>query len=243
MTVQHQSDTAIQTTEWGPRKIPYVLSFQSARSKLAITVHPDLVVTVIAPEGRSLDEIAEGVRRRAGWVAKQLRQFERWHPLPRMPRFVPGESHLYLGRQYRLRLERGPAAVALSSGRLIVRTPSEPMPSAVGDALAVWYAARARETFVRRLKRIQDSIPRLRRIEVRLRIRGMSRRWGSCGPRGTVTLNTALVQAPPSCIDYVLVHELCHRLMPNHSSRFFRLLSSCLPDWERRRERLNSLRA
>lgn len=70
----------------------------------------------------------------------------------------------------------------------------------------------------------------------------MPRRWGSCSQRGTVTLNPELVKAPLSCIDYVLVHELCHRIVPDHSPRFFRLLTAHVPDWERRRGQLNGLR-
>ena len=67
----------------------------------------------------------------------------------------------------------------------------------------------------------------------------MTRRWGSCGPGGVITLNVELVKAPPSSIDYILAHELCHRLELNHSKRFYELLRRVVPDWERARERLN----
>jgi predicted metal-dependent hydrolase len=242
MTGNHQSGALTQTTAWGGREIAYRLSFERARRNLAITVHPDLRVTVVAPEGRSVEEVAERVQRRAGWIAKQLRQFERWHPLPAARRYVPGESHLYLGRQYRLRVARGPEGVSVVSGRLVVQAPSELTAPAIRRAVADWYGDRAHEVFARRLDRLKRIAPRLTGQPTRVRVRRMPRRWGSCSPRGTVTLNPELVKAPLSCIDYVLVHELCHRIVPDHSSRFFRLLAAHVPDWERRRERLNGLR-
>ncbi len=242
MKEHHQSGALIRTTAWGSREIAYGLSFEPARRNLAITVHPDLRVTVVAPEGRSVEEIAERVRRRAEWIAKQLRQFERWHPLPTARRYVPGESHLYLGRQYRLRIARGPEGVSVVSGRLVVRAPAELTRPAINRAVAAWYLERAREVFARRLNRLRKVAPRLTGQPTRVRVRRMPRRWGSCSPRGTVTLNPELVKAPLSCIDYVLVHEFCHRIVPDHSPRFFRLLAAHLPDWQRRRERLNALR-
>ena len=69
----------------------------------------------------------------------------------------------------------------------------------------------------------------------------MVRRWGSCTRSGTILLNLALVKAPVTCIDYVVMHELCHLKEPNHGPGFFRLLSRFMPDWESRKERLESL--
>jgi predicted metal-dependent hydrolase len=232
----------IRTTWWGDREIVYALRFQSARRRLAITVHPDLQVTVVAPDGRTVEDVAERVQQRAAWIAKQLRQFERWHPLPTPRRYVAGESQLYLGRQYRLRVVRGPEGVSVGSGRLLVRAPSEPTQPAIRRAVAAWYVERAHEVFARRLDRLSKVAPRLTKDPLRLRVRRMPRRWGSCSRRGTVTLNPELVKAPVSCIDYVLVHELCHRIVADHSPSFFRLLAAHVPDWVRRRDRLNGLR-
>jgi predicted metal-dependent hydrolase len=71
-------------------------------------------------------------------------------------------------------------------------------------------------------------------------LRAMSKRWGSCTPKGKIFLNPLLVSATKDCIDYVIVHELCHLRFPNHSSSFYRLLSRIMPDWIDRKNRLNS---
>jgi predicted metal-dependent hydrolase len=72
----------------------------------------------------------------------------------------------------------------------------------------------------------------------RLAVRRMSRRWGSCSARQTITMNPALIQAAPTCIDYVMVHELVHLIEPSHSLRFYRLLDRAMPNWRERKRRL-----
>jgi predicted metal-dependent hydrolase len=69
----------------------------------------------------------------------------------------------------------------------------------------------------------------------------MRTHWGSCTRGGHVTLNPLLVQAPKDCIDYVLIHELCHLAEFNHARTYYGLLGRVLPDWKARRSRLNRL--
>jgi hypothetical protein len=66
----------------------------------------------------------------------------------------------------------------------------------------------------------------------------MARRWGSCSENGTLLLNSQLVKAPTQCIDYVIVHELCHTMHFNHSKSFYELLTRVMPDWPERKRRL-----
>lgn len=74
----------------------------------------------------------------------------------------------------------------------------------------------------------------------RLRVRKMTSRWGSCQTvKGIITLNTQLLAAPQICIEYVIMHELCHLLQPNHSKHFYALLTQLMPDWAERKKLLN----
>ncbi len=92
-------------------------------------------------------------------------------------------------------------------------------------------------------ERLDACYPKVEHLDVvypDLAIRVLKSRWGSCSPRGRITLNVKLIQVPRAYIDYVVFHELCHLAEPNHSPRFYELLERVLPDWRERRERLNS---
>ena len=219
----------------GPRRLVYSLRF-GATSHLTISVRPDLTVAVTAPHGAAIREVDRRVGRRAAWVHRHLGELETYHPLPAPRRYVSGETHLYLGRQYRLRVRSGAESVRLSGGFLLVTTHR---PRSAKGLVKGWYRQRAREIFGRRLEGLHKKAPWMNGIDHTQRVREMARRWGSCGPAGVITLNVDLVKAPPSCIDYILAHELCHRLDMSHSKRFYALLERAVPDWRRARERLN----
>jgi predicted metal-dependent hydrolase len=74
-------------------------------------------------------------------------------------------------------------------------------------------------------------------------IREMSLRWGSCTPKGKIILNPELIKAPKGCIEYVIVHELCHLVHRDHSDAFFRLQTRYFPNWEKWKEKLERLLA
>jgi len=94
--------------------------------------------------------------------------------------------------------------------------------------------------FHTRLLRCLDDAPALRLPPPTLLIRRMARRWGSCTRTGNILLNVDLVKTPLYCIEYVIMHELCHRRIHNHSPGYYRLLSRCMPDWEKRKTRLEA---
>jgi len=213
------------------------------RERLSTSVHPDGSVTALAPAGRSLDEVLTHLNRRWSWIARQRRHFEKYQPLPLERRYVSGETHLYLGRQYRLRVHQaGDTSVKLVCGYFEVRVPTPKQPTAIGVAMSRWYQSHAEALFQERLRRCVQRSPSLRPdLAVTLRVKPMERRWGSCSKAGMITLNTDLVRTPLHCIDYVITHELCHLRVHDHSPEFFRMLGRCMPDWHVRKKRLESI--
>lgn len=232
----------IVLVECAGEHVAVALAFQ-ARERLSISVHPDGTVTALAPVTRSLDEVLAHLNRRRSWIARQRRHFQKYQPLPAEKRYVPGETHLYLGRQYRLRVRCSEDASVRLLGRFFevcVRAPKEPQ--IIAAAMQQWYRSHAERIFRDRMKACLQAASALKlHVDVSLRIRPMDRRWGSCSRAGLITLNTELVRMPLHCIDYVIMHELCHLSVHDHSPAFFRLLGRCMPDWRQRKERLDSL--
>jgi predicted metal-dependent hydrolase len=229
-----------QQVTFGSETIPFSIEFRD-RKNLAITVHPDRSVTVSAPRGHSLEQAVARVYRRRAWIAKQRAFFDRFHPLPVPKRYVSGETHLYLGRQYRLKINRADHADARLCGRYLhVTVPTVADSAATARVVNEWYKSRAALVFQKRLGQCLSSARSLDLSPPKLEIRRMNRRWGSCSKSGRIALNIDLVKTPPYCIEYVIMHELCHLRCLSHGPAFQRLLSRLMPDWARRKERLDA---
>lgn len=97
--------------------------------------------------------------------------------------------------------------------------------------LSHWYADKARDVFDRRLEFILEKTLWIKE-KPQIHLKTMRTQWGSCSPGGQLTLNPHLVKAPRECIDYVLLHELCHIAEHNHSEKFYRLMRQVMPGWE-----------
>ena len=227
--------------EYAGEQIPVALEF-TKRRYLSVSVHPDCSVTASAPVGCPKEEVLTQLGSRRTWIAKQRRYFKTFHPLPEVKRFVSGETHLYLGRQYRLKVGCSRDVEVKLVGRFLnVSVPEPEEPQSVRTALDAWYRAHAEPIFRERMARCLETTPSLQGLVPTLRIRRMPRRWGSCSRRGTITLSTELIKTPLHCIEYVIMHELCHLRVYDHSQAFFRLLNRCMPDWETRKSQLDSV--
>lgn len=227
------------TLTWGTDTIRYEVHFLASRQTLTIEVHPDSRVLVRAPVDCPEALIAQRVQKRAAWISRQLAEFERYRPRTPARQYINGESHLYLGRQYRLKLAEGDSAsVKLTRDQLLVTLPGEPEPERVKTLLHRWYLDRARAVFTEVL---DASLLHFKGVEQpRLIVRAMQSRWGSLSRAGTMTLNVNLVRAPRPCIEYVVTHELCHTRHRDHDAQFFKLLGRVMPDWEQRKQRLET---
>lgn len=227
------------TLTYGTETIRYEVRFLASRQTLAIEVHPDSRVLVRAPVDYPAALIAARVQKRAAWISRQLDEFERYRPRTPARQYINGESHLYLGRQYRLKLLSDDAtSVKLTRGQLLVALPGEPDPRRIKALLHRWYLDRARAVFSAVL---DEALRHFNGVgQPRLIVRTMTSRWGSLSRAGTMTLNLNLVRAPRRCIEYVVVHELCHTRHRDHDAQFFRLIGQVMPDWEQRKQRLET---
>src|SRR5664280_288894 len=183
------------------------------------------------------------VRKRAGWIRRQQRFFREF--LPKMPprRYVSGETHRYLGRQYRLKVVEGGEPGVKLKGRFIWISVPQKSSQGVRRLVERWYLERAKDRLSRSFDRGLERMGKVLAVAPALRIRRMLKRWGSWTRRSGVCLNPELVKAPGSCIDYVVIHELCHAVHGHHGKEFYDLQRRIMPDWEQRKARLEQVGA
>src|SRR2546425_4285500 len=188
--------------EIGADIMPYRLRF-SPRTTLKITVYPDASVYVEAPQGKSVEQVRARLRRKTQWILRHRDYFSRFQPRPVQKSFRSGETFVYLGRHYRLKVRVGRKHRAVLSGPFLnVDVLEQGSPAKlVKEAIANWYVDRAKDIFKRRLDRCHAYIKRLGVTLPRLTIRHMRRRWGSYTKAGSIILNSELIQAPTHCID------------------------------------------
>lgn len=226
--------------QFGSRVIEYCLEF-SKRKSLDITVDPDMQVRVKAPEGASLEKINAVLLKKAPWVIKQQSFFLSFHPKTPARQFVNGESHLYLGRQYQLKVEEGARSSIRFSGHYLIATVKHRQQ--VKQVVTQWYRERAKMKFAEVAAPLIAQFEKYGVTPSGLFIQEMPTRWGSCTPKGKIILNPELIKAPKGCIEYVIVHELCHLVHRHHTKKFFELQQKEMPDWEVWKYRLEALLA
>lgn len=232
------------SVQYGEELIRFGLRRQPSRTvqRVAIHVEPDGSVLVDAPEATPIDTVLKAVKKRSRWISQHVGAArERLaHVLPR--EYVSGESLHYLGRRYRLKvvIQAGAAPDARMRGGFIVVTVPEHAPAMIRAALDAWYRLRARELFADRLAAVAAPLRWVKQTPS-TRLQFMTVQWGSCSPAGRITLNPLLVKAPRECIDYVLLHELCHLLHHNHSPKFYKTLDRHMPRWRAIKIRLDNL--
>jgi len=231
--------------QWGTTTITYALRWSPVRRKtVSIAVEPRGSVVVTAPRGTPERRISEVVRSRARWIIGRVKATSDLPPALPAREFVNGETFLYLGRQYRLKLVDGAPVrpLALRGGRLEL-----PIPGALGTehraryaraALLDWYKRRASE----RLPRIVgDWAPRVGVEPTKVVIKDQQKRWASCDRHGVLRLNWRIIQAPMSLVEYVVAHELVHLLHPDHTREFWATLGRTMPDYDGRKQRLREI--
>jgi predicted metal-dependent hydrolase len=224
--------------DWGGSSIAFSVQ-RSERSTLRIAVTPEGDVIVSAPTHAQDADIVSRVRRRGAWIVRQQARFDRWRPRTPPRQYESGETHLLLGRPYRLLCVPHPTiSVCIDGDRLVLSLPQDKGMVFKRTALRHWYSLHAHRVFPDRLTAMLPPFERLGVQRPRLVIRQMTHRWGSFTAKGALVLNLELVRASPSLIEYVIAHELSHALHPDHGAGWQDLLTRVMPDWRTRKDQL-----
>lgn len=220
----------IDFVEYGNSRIEFKIK-RSARKTLGIAVLPDGAVEVTAPQEATLDKIKEIIIKRGSWLLEQQR-LAGFNPLPQPTKsLVSGESFYLLGRHYRLKIfESNYDSVDIINDKIILNCTFPEDFELKRSLLVKWYLQRASEVLSERFKHYSQLYEQ---HSVEVSVKKLTKRWGEFHPsKNLVVLNAELVVAPMECIDYVVIHELCHAVVLNHGPDFYNLLTRRLPRWK-----------
>lgn len=244
MTAERQARAGRFSVRYGDDVIDFTVRLQPQRqpSRVAIHVEANGRVLVDAPMGVTHAAVITAMKKRAAWVARHVKDVRARLDHARPRDYTSGEAIHYLGRRYRLRVVVDASAspsCRLRAGFLEV-TVQKRASHAVRAEMRAWLRRRAEEVLRERMQAVGKGL-RWVRAGPPIRLQWMRAQWGSCSPHGRITLHPALVQAPRVCIDYVVLHELCHLSSHNHSARFYNLLDRHMPGWRGVKERLDGM--
>lgn len=210
----------------------------SRRKTIALIIERDGSLTIRAPLRTTRAQIEHLVQEKAEWIADKQALVQAQQPV--IHKYAPGETFWFLGKNYPLEIETGPGspgkprgiswALVLSGGRF--RLKAKFLTNAA-QHFERWYREQARAIIAERAAALAHQHGY---TYTSLRITGARSRWGSCGAGGRLNFTWRLIQAPVEIIDYVIVHELAHLVVRNHSSKFWERVRRHIPDYAQRRK-------
>jgi len=199
---------------------------RSKRKTIALAVTADASLVIRAPMQTPVDYIERLIRRKMKWIQRAIARVEsRPRALPR--EFIDGESFLYLGKSYKLSIEKNaPKDISFRNG-FILRTKGK---SHARELIIGWYKKEAKKKIA---ERVEWCARRFGLSFKSIKITSANKRWGSCSTTGNLNFSWRLIMAPTSVIDYVIIHELAHLEHKNHSKDFWNSIKVMYPNYEK----------
>jgi len=203
---------------------------------ITLKVKPNCDVILTVPLKTDDKHITYILEKRKSWISKKVEFFEANNKVEKKE-YVSGESFKYLGKNYRLKvIESNIEQVKLLRGYIQIFVKDKKNINKKQKLLNEWYILKAEKYF----KKVVEEYLSIVKKEVKnIKIRQMKTRWGSCNTsKGYINLNSELIKKRRESIEYVIFHELAHLVHPNHSREFYNYLDTYMPDWKKRKEKL-----
>ena len=219
-------------------ELVFLLTRSSARRSIAIFVDAKAVVSVYCPFFVKKDVVSDFVKQKAEWIIKRINEAKVNKDYLDSKKFADGQEFLFLGRKYKIRIERSDikrVKIEFDGMMWHVKLPADLEKRNEQDVLkkafVKWYKVQAKEILGGRIfnySRILGVAPS------KIIVRTLKRIWGNCAYHTKViTLNWQIILSPISVVDYIVVHELCHLVVPSHSKRFWKKVEKILPRYKR----------
>ena len=222
------------------KKITYTLYF-AKRKTLSIRIYPDQSIIVKAPLRTPKITIDDFVKKRTGWIVKHLGILAEKESLQIQTNTPHEKRYPYLDEAYHLQISSDlKNSIRLQEKSLIITCAGSPSHEKISMILDEWYRRQANIYFY---EVFEQHWPRFREKGYKkptLKVKSLRSRWGSLSSKGVLTLNIELIKTPRECIEYVMVHELCHLIHFNHSLLFWQEVERILPTYKKCRQWLKN---
>jgi predicted metal-dependent hydrolase len=202
---------------------------RAKRRTIALIVERDGSLTVRAPKRAALSDIEQFIQQKSGWIERSREKIKAIG-MPAQKQYTDGEKFLFLGNAYELRLVDSQLPTLAFDDGFTLSIAAR----AQGEKFFIdWYKKQAAQIFPERVlyhARLHGFAPK------QIKINSAKTRWGSCGSNGNINFTWRLVMAPLDVIDYVVLHELAHLRVRNHSPQFWKLVASIDANYKKKRK-------
>jgi predicted metal-dependent hydrolase len=199
---------------------------RSKRKTIALVVQRDGSLIVRAPLRTPEKTIRELVEQKSGWITRSREKMRSTQPIQHQ--FAEGETFPLMGKPHPLKIVKSQrASLSFEGGALLLAEKARPR---AREAFTRWYRQMAQLLLPGRV----EALAKKHGFKpAKIRITSARTRWGSCSSTGTISLTWRLVMAPPEVIDYIVVHELVHLDVKNHSKTFWNAVAALMPDYKK----------
>src|SRR5215204_311064 len=217
--------------KYGTTTIPYYV-IKTRRIKTSEVIVDADTITVRVPLDKDKTEIQKLVLDKARWILRKQKEYREIIPEVTKPSFKENTTLPYLGNNYSLKINKNQAnnSIEIDDGKFIVRVKSAKVSNNVLKKLYEnWITENAQSIFESKIRKYS------KKLGVRVKsvtIKNLRNRWGSLTKSGIINLNVNMIKAPEDVIDYIIVHELCHLKIKEHSHRYWDLLHKFMPNYQ-----------
>ena len=229
-------------------KVDFTLKRSSARRTLCISIDNRADVVVAAPIHSAHQKIEQFIEEKSKWIIEKIKEAQKSKSILEQKSFTHGQQFLFLGKKCRLNIIKDDivrSRISFNGEEWRVTVSDQinqsEQESAVKKKMIQWYRVQAQEILGGRIfhySRTMGCVPK------KIAIRTQKRMWGCCDYHAqTIHLNWQIILSPAEVVDYVVVHEMCHLFVPNHSKRFWKRVEKYMPDYDQYRKwlKINSL--
>lgn len=241
------TNTQLRQVVCGDRTIEYLLTRKKVKN-INLRIKPEGKVYVSASQRVSAAYIDDFIREKQAYILDALDRYEEQRKEKPAPKeYVSGEKIKFLGEILTLRVIKGQPESMVKDGAFVILTVKDEEDFQRKEKLVSrWLREKSLEIFQQISREVYEKFKRYGVKYPVIKVRTMTSRWGSCQTqKGIITLNTKLIEAPRSCVEYVILHEFAHFIYPNHSRQFHDFVTTLMPDWKERKrvlEEFNSIK-